>query len=95
MTLLLIGPCMFAAPLVVLLVPLALILWPPTLILLGVAYLVVWPFAAASADGSGVRRAHTWLGNSFLTVLTPWTYFDPPKEAQAAEPAESSSGQNR
>lgn len=86
---LLIGPCMFFAPLVVLLIPVALALWPPAIVLLGLSYLVVWPFAAASAEGSRARRAHAWLGEAFLTVLTPWTYFDPPKKKAADQSAET------
>ncbi|HVZ49314.1 MAG TPA: hypothetical protein VG916_11060 [Gemmatimonadaceae bacterium] len=78
---LLIGPCMFVAPLLVVLVPVAIVLWPPTLVLLGVLWLLVWPFAAvAGGDGTaGIARAHRTIGRWFRTLLTPWTYFDAPK----------------
>jgi hypothetical protein len=42
----LIGPCMFAAPLLVLLVPVAVVLWPVVLFVLGVSYVVLWPAAS-------------------------------------------------
>lgn len=41
----LIGPCMFVAPLMILLVPVAIVLWPVAVVVLGVGYLAIWPFA--------------------------------------------------
>jgi hypothetical protein len=82
---LLIGPCMFLAPLVVVLVPLVIILWPPVLILLGIAWLVVSPFALMTLEGSALRGMRRWLGESFRTLLTPWTYFDKPNVAPTAD----------
>lgn len=72
----LIGPCMFVAPLVVVLVPIAIVLWPPTLILLGIVWLLWWP--VARLGGAGPRAVHVTLGRWFRTLLTPWTYFDTP-----------------
>jgi hypothetical protein len=40
---------MFAAPLLVLLVPLAAVLWPIVLLVLGVDYALLWPFAMISS----------------------------------------------
>lgn len=65
---------MFLAPLMVVLVPLVIVLWPPVLVLTGIAWLLVWPFARV------MPGAHRWLGESFRTLLTPWTYFDAPKK---------------
>lgn len=75
---LLIGPCMFVAPLMVVLVPIALVLWPPILLLTGLAWLLMWPFARGR-EVSRTGRAHRTLGRWFRTLLTPWNYFDPPK----------------
>lgn len=84
---LLIGPCMFFAPLLVVLVPVAIILWPPTLILVGLAWLVTRPFAGDDgASQSGVGRVHATLTGWFLTLLTPWTFFDTPKGPPATGP---------
>lgn len=80
---------MFLAPLVVLAIPVAIILWPPTLILLGLVWLVLFPFAALargrseSKGGTGasrIARAHVWVEGWLGTLLTPWTYFDAPKK---------------
>lgn len=80
---LLIGPCMFLAPVVVLLVPIGIVLWPPTLLLVGLAWLVLWPAAAiARARHAGrparMTRVHATLGRWFRTLCTPWNYFDVP-----------------
>ena len=85
---LLIGPCMFFAPLVILLIPLAIVLWPPTMILLGVAWLVLWPFAAMGAGkvDAWAVRAHEKIERWLLTLLTPWTSFDTPKNIQTVNP---------
>ena len=74
---LLIGPCMFLAPLVVLLIPLFVVLWPPVLLLTGLTWLLVWPFAAVG-QWSRARAAQATLGRWFRMLLTPWTYFDVP-----------------
>lgn len=79
---LLIGPCMFAAPLVVLLIPVAMVLWLPSLALVGVAWLVVWPFAtlARHRGGERVTHVHAVLAEWFVLLRAPWNYFDPPKD---------------
>ncbi|MFI5245770.1 MAG: hypothetical protein ACHQQR_11120 [Gemmatimonadales bacterium] len=77
------GPCMFVAPLLLLLVPIALVLWPPTLVVLGVLWLVMWPFAAVGRRYSvrWLASSHAALGRWFVVLLRPWRYFDPPREA--------------
>ena len=82
MTLALIGPCMLLAPLVVLLVPVALVLWPVVLAALGAAWLVTLPVAVALwvADGSPPHW-HAVLGRWFTYTLRPWQYFEPPRAA--------------
>lgn len=74
---------MFLAPLVILLIPVALVLWPPALVLTGLAWLLLWPFARGD-EKSGIVRAHRKLGKWFRTLLTPWTYFDVPARAAKA-----------
>jgi purine-cytosine permease-like protein len=77
------GPCMFVAPLLILLVPIALVLWPPVLVVLGALWLVMWPFAAIGRR-YGVRwlvSSHATLGRWFAVLLRPWRYFDPPRGA--------------
>jgi hypothetical protein len=84
---LLIGPCMLLAPLVVVLVPIVIVLWLPVLALMGLAWLVLFPLAEFSEPKDRIARVHRWLGESFRTLLTPWTYFDPPeKSADASVP---------
>jgi hypothetical protein len=77
---LLFGPCMFVAPLLVVLIPVAIVLWPPVLAILGVLWLVTWPLAAIG-EKSGAARAHAALGRWFVVLLRPWHYFDAPKAA--------------
>ena len=75
------GPCMFVAPLLILLIPVGIVLWPPTLAVLGLLYLLVWPFAAIGRR-LGVRwlpSLHATLGRWFVVLLRPWRYFDAPK----------------
>lgn len=83
---LLFGPCMFVAPFLVVLIPVAIVLWPPVLAILGVIWLIVWPFAAIGrkVGATGIVRAHAALGRWFVVLLRPWRYFDAP-----ARPAEA------
>jgi hypothetical protein len=77
------GPCMFVAPLVLLLIPIAIVLWPPTLVVIGVLWLVMWPFVAIGRR-YGVRSltsSHAALSRWFVVLLRPWRYFDAPPEA--------------
>jgi hypothetical protein len=83
------GPCMFVAPLLVILLPVAVVLWPPVLAILGALWLVTWPLAAIS-QGSGLARAHAALGRWFIVLLRPWRYFDaPPVKAKLDVPADA------
>jgi hypothetical protein len=78
---LLFGPCMFVAPLLFLLIPVAVVLWPPALAIIGVLYLVIWPFASIGRL-LGIRwisAAHAALRRWFLVLLRPWRYFDAPQ----------------
>src|SRR5262245_33486900 len=86
---LLIGPCMFAAPLVILLIPIAIVLWPVAIVGLVVAWILLWPLAAVGV----LRGAHDWVGATFLTVLTPWTYFDTKGQALTIRPATGADGE--
>ena len=74
---LLFGPCMFVAPLLVVLIPVAIVLWPPVLVILGVLWLITWPLAAIG-EKSVFARAHAALGRWFIVLLRPWRYFDAP-----------------
>ena len=84
---LLLGPCMFMAPLVLILIPIGIVLWPPTLLVLGITYLLLWPFAAIARRQGAVRlpAMHATLGRWFRTVLTPWTYFDEPDDSDESD----------
>ena len=76
------GPCMFVAPLLVVLIPVAIVLWPPVLLILGIVHLIVWPFALLGRR-FGVRwivSLHVRLGHWFTVLLRPWRYFDAPKQ---------------
>ena len=85
---LLFGPCMFIAPLLVVLIPVAIVLWPPVLVILGALWLVTWPLAAI-AEKSAMARAHAALGRWFIVLLRPWRYFDaPPVKATPAAAAD-------
>lgn len=78
------GPCMFVAPLLILLIPVGIVLWPPTLMLIGLLYLLAWPFAAV-ARRLGVGWLPSWhrtLGRWFKVLLRPWRYFDAPRHEQ-------------
>ena len=79
---LLFGPCMFVAPFLVVLIPVAIVLWPPVLAILGLLWLVVWPFAALgrAVGVHGPTRAHAALGRWFVVLLRPWKYFDVPQK---------------
>jgi len=80
------GPCMFVAPLLILLIPVGIVLWPPTLAVLGLLYLLVWPFAAIGRR-LGVRwltASHATLGRWFVVLLRPWRYFDAPREGKSS-----------
>ena len=75
------GPCMFVAPLLILLIPVGIVLWPPVLAILGVLYVLSWPLALAGRrfGAGGLVRAHAALGRWFIVLLRPWRYFDAPR----------------
>jgi hypothetical protein len=83
------GPCMFVAPFLVVLIPVAIVLWPPVLAILGALWLIVWPFAAIGrkVGATGIVRAHAALGRWFVVLLRPWRYFDVPARPAEAPPA--------
>ena len=87
----LIGPCMFVAPLLVLLVPVAVVLWPVVLLVLGVLCVLLWPLALISSwlGGHWLPARLATIGRWFVFMLRPWKYFDPPKRPapQDATPA--------
>ncbi len=86
---LLFGPCMFVAPLLVVLIPVAIVLWPPVLVIVGALWLVTWPLAAI-AEQSMLARAHAALGRWFIVLLRPWRYFDAPTvQAKPDVPADT------
>jgi hypothetical protein len=88
---LLFGPCMFVAPLLVVLIPVAVVLWPPVLLVLGVLWLVLWPLAAIgrAAGIAWLPKMHAALGRWFIVLLRPWRYFDAPTvPAQQSQPPE-------
>jgi len=79
------GPCMFIAPLLFLLIPVAIVLWPPALVLLGLLYLALWPFAAIGRR-LGVRwipALHAAMRRWFIVLLRPWRYFDAPRKERS------------
>jgi hypothetical protein len=86
------GPCMLVAPLLIVLIPVAVVLWPPTLVLLGALWLVLWPVAAAMSSGGVRPKWHATLGRWFMVLLRPWRYFDAPRR-KAEEPSASSAEQ--
>ena len=77
----LVGPCLFVAPLLVLLVPVALVVWPVAVVALGTSWLIVWPmaFIAARMGGQWLPARHRTLGRWCAVGLRPWNYFDVPK----------------
>ncbi len=76
-----IGPCMFVAPLVPVLMILAIPLWPVAIVTLSALWLVTWPLerllhalGVRQLDGAA-RRVARWLGYA----LRPWSFFEVPK----------------
>lgn len=76
------GPCMFIAPLLFLLIPVAIVLWPPALLILGLLYLIVWPFAALgrALGVTWIQSLHAAVRRWFIVLLRPWRYFDAPRK---------------
>jgi len=77
----LIGPCIFAAPLVAVLAILAVPLWPVAIVVLGVSRLVFWPIEriVTLLGYHWGARVSSKLTAWFKVVLKPWNFFDPPK----------------
>jgi hypothetical protein len=80
---LLIGPCMFVEPLLVLLLPVAVVLWPVVLVVLGLVFILLWPVSLVSSwlGGRWLPARLATTGRWFIFMLHPWRYFDPPKSA--------------
>ena len=78
------GPCMLIAPLLFLLIPVAIVLWPPVLLILGLLCVIVWPFAALGrAFGVGwIQSMHATMRRWFVVLLRPWRYFDAPRKEE-------------
>lgn len=76
-------------PLVVVLIPIGIILWPPVLLLTGLAYLLLWPLAALARRRASphILAMHATRGRWFRTLLTPWNYFDTPDAGSATRSA--------
>jgi hypothetical protein len=78
----LIGPCMIAAPLVAVAFVVAIPLWPVAVVL----SLAGWALAASLewlGRLVGIDALNGWgvaMWRLLRTILTPWTYFDPPKK---------------
>ncbi len=74
---------MFVAPLLAPLVPVAVVLWPIVLLVLGTVYILLWPFARLSGllGGRWLPARLATLRRWFVFMLRPWRYFDPPKQA--------------
>jgi hypothetical protein len=72
---------MFIAPLLFLLIPVAIVLWPPALLVLGILWVIVWPFAALGRRLGVVwlPRVHAAMTRWFVVLLRPWRYFDAPR----------------
>jgi hypothetical protein len=84
----LLGPCMFVAPLLVLLLPVAAVLWPIVLTVLGAVYVLLWPIVRIAVLAGDRRLAgwHAILGRWFVWMLRPWRYFDPPSGGASGPP---------
>jgi hypothetical protein len=81
------GPCMFVAPLLILLIPVGVVLWPRALLILGLLYVLVWPFALIGRR-LNVRwpgSTHAALGRWFIVLLRPWRYFDAPRVNKSSD----------
>ncbi len=84
---------MLLAPLVAVLAILALPLWPVAIVLVGAAFLLIWPVERLLGL-MGTRWMSGWsaaVGRAFMLVLRPWRYFDPPRPVAAPEQQETSS----
>ncbi len=82
MALALVGPCMLAAPLVAVAFILAIPLWPVAVVTTfgcwALSAVLERLFLLLGFDALEGWSASMW--RLFLTVLTPWNYFDPPKK---------------
>jgi hypothetical protein len=78
---------MLLAPLVAVLAILALPVWPVAIVLVGAAFLVLWPVERLlGLLGTGLMSGWSAaVGRAFMLVLRPWRYFDPPRPAAAPE----------
>lgn len=89
-----IGPCILVAPLVLVLVLLAIPLWPVAIVCTALLWLIAWPLERVLAlvgvhrvSGSS-RRVRAWL----RVAVAPWRLFDRPAktaQGQHADPSKS------
>ena len=82
---------MLLAPLVAVLAILALPLWPVAIVLVGAAFLLIWPVERLLGL-LGTRWMSGWsavVGRAFMLALRPWRYFDAPRPAAAPEQQET------
>jgi hypothetical protein len=87
---------MFVAPLLAPLVPLAVVLWPIVLLVLGVAYALLWPFAMISSllGGRWLPARRATLRRWFVFMLRPWQYFEPPTRGAPPDSTPTDEKQN-
>jgi len=83
-----IGPCMFLAPVVFVLMLLAIPLWPVAIVVVTVMWLVTWPVeqmlrlvGIRRADGAAATVAR-WL----RVVVKPWVLFEKAARPPSASP---------
>jgi len=73
------GPCVIFAPLVFLLMVLAIPLWPVAIVVVGLMWLIVWPLERLS-KALGMNALRGWSANVaywFIIALKPKYFFDP------------------
>ena len=84
-----IGPCIIAAPFILVLAIAAAVLWPFVLAGIAILWIAIWPLEALLVAFGAVpdRRVSAWIGRAALRVLRAWTTFERHDEAVTAPPA--------
>ena len=79
------GPCAIFAPFVFLLFFLLLPFWPVAIVLVALAWCIVWPLEKlTNAVGSDVMAGWTaWMSYAVVVTCKPWVYFDSPEKRAA------------